>query len=186
MIINKLLDVLGSNIACGYDIGCAFSKTLMDSRLAEKARELCLRMVVGAFHGHSHNRGCQLDYHPLYIDGTGRADYEGCERVFHLSNKLAPGTRHASKFCRQQAVEEHFAFWDEDKYAALGLSIPFWSFHILDEQILQGHFYLTTIVKHSLSSRAIQLSSRQFKQLSVLMNVILSAILTRKGNTFPG
>jgi len=127
-----------------------------------------------------------LDYHPLYIDGMGRADYEGCERVFHLSNELAPGTCHASKFHRQQAVEEHFVFWDEDKYAALGLSIPFWSFHILNEQILQGHFYLTTIMKRSLLSRAIQLSSGQFKQLSVLMNVILSTILTRKGNTFPG
>ncbi|TDL13895.1 hypothetical protein BD410DRAFT_696918, partial [Rickenella mellea] len=75
--------------------------------------------VTGAFHGHSHNRGCQVDYHPLYVEGMGRADAEGCERVFSASNAVAAGTRHSSKFHRHQAIEEHFAFWDEDKYAAL-------------------------------------------------------------------
>jgi hypothetical protein len=39
-IVNKLLDVLGSDIACGYDIACAFWKTLMASCLGKKAQEL--------------------------------------------------------------------------------------------------------------------------------------------------
>ncbi|KAG2336017.1 hypothetical protein BDR05DRAFT_897365 [Suillus weaverae] len=44
---------------------------------------------------------------------------EGCEHVFSASNKLAWSTRHASIFHWHQTIEEHFAFWDADKYAAL-------------------------------------------------------------------
>ncbi|KAG1765192.1 hypothetical protein EV702DRAFT_981674 [Suillus placidus] len=75
--------------------------------------------MVGAFHGHAHNRKCQLDWHPMYIPGTGHSEGEGCEHIFSASNALARGTRHASKFHRHQNIEQHFAFWNDDKYAAL-------------------------------------------------------------------
>ncbi|KAG1907232.1 uncharacterized protein F5891DRAFT_919646, partial [Suillus fuscotomentosus] len=75
--------------------------------------------MVGAFHGHAHNRRCQLDWHPMYISGTGHTEGEGCEHIFSASNELARSTRHANRFHRHQAIEEHFAFWDADKYAAL-------------------------------------------------------------------
>jgi hypothetical protein len=91
----------------------------MQSSLRKKALDAQFRMVVGSFHGHAHNRGCQVNWHPLYVKGSGRADYEGCERIFQASNNVAPTTRHASKFHRSQAIEEHFQFWDEDKYASL-------------------------------------------------------------------
>jgi hypothetical protein len=131
---------------CGYDIACAFWKTLMESRLGPKARELSFHMIVSAFHGHAHNRGCQLNWHPLYVEGTGRADYEGCERIFHSSNDLAPGTRYATTFHRRQAIEEHFTHWDEDKYASQGLNYFFWH-HWLVLPNSQGHFYSIIIVK---------------------------------------
>ncbi|KAH9952824.1 hypothetical protein BGW80DRAFT_1186765, partial [Lactifluus volemus] len=118
-MVDKLMEVHGGNIACGYDIGCSFSKTLSSSSLGPRAAELCFRLVVGSFHGHAHNRACQLDWHPHHVTGMGRADFEGCERIFASSNALAPGTRHASSFHRHQAIEQHFAFWDEDKYAVL-------------------------------------------------------------------
>jgi Kyakuja-Dileera-Zisupton transposase len=120
-IVKKILDVFGPNFSLGYDIACAFWKTLMDSILGAKAREHGLHMVVGSFHGHAHNRGCQVNWHPLYVDGMGQADFEGCERIFESSNGQATATRHASKFHRIQAIEEHFRFWDEDKYAALSM-----------------------------------------------------------------
>ncbi|KAG1770315.1 hypothetical protein EV702DRAFT_978258 [Suillus placidus] len=75
--------------------------------------------MVGAFHGHAHNRRSQLDWHPMYIEGTGQTEGERCEHIFSSSNELARSTRHASRFHRHQTIEEHFAFWDEDKYAAL-------------------------------------------------------------------
>lgn len=109
----------GKNGGCAYDIGCAFSKTLTNSSLGRQARELEFRLMVGAFHGHAHNRKCQLDWHPMYIPGTGHTEGEGCEHVFSASNELARGTRHATSFHRWQTIEEHFSFWDSDKYAAL-------------------------------------------------------------------
>ncbi|KAG2336949.1 hypothetical protein BDR05DRAFT_896013 [Suillus weaverae] len=63
--------------------------------------------------------GAFRDWHPMYIDGTGHTEGEGCEHVFSASNELARSTRHASVFHRHQTIEEHFAFWDADKYAAL-------------------------------------------------------------------
>ncbi|KAG0702916.1 hypothetical protein DFH29DRAFT_804333 [Suillus ampliporus] len=75
--------------------------------------------MVGTFHGHAHNRKCQLHWHPLYIPGTGHSEGEGCEHIFSASNELARSTRHASPFHRHQSIEEHFSFWDKDKYAAL-------------------------------------------------------------------
>ena len=118
-IVNRLLDVYGPNGGCAYDIGCAFASTVNNSKLAAKAGALKLRFMVGTFHGHAHNRLCQLDWHPMYIDGTGNSEGEGCEHVFSASNELARSTRHASAFHRHQAIEQHFAFWKQDKYEAL-------------------------------------------------------------------
>lgn len=118
-MVNRLMEDVGSKIGCAYDIGCAFSKTLANSSLGERAKELEFRMMVGAFHGHAHNRGCQLQWHPLYMTGTGHSEGEGCEHVFSASNDVARGTRYASRFHRHQAIEEHFSFWDQDKYALL-------------------------------------------------------------------
>ncbi|KAG1881214.1 hypothetical protein F4604DRAFT_1879732 [Suillus subluteus] len=118
-LIDKLLTVYGKNGACAYDIGCVFSKTLRNSSLGLRASELNFQMMVGAFHGHAHNCKCQLVWHPMYIPGTGHSEGEGCEHIFSASNELARGTRHASPFHRHQTIEEHFMFWDVDKYAVL-------------------------------------------------------------------
>lgn len=115
----------GPDIGCAYDIGCAFQTTLYNSVLGPQARALNFRLMVGAFHGHAHNRLCQLSWHPLYIKGTGNSEGEGCEHVFSSSNNQARNTRHASRFHRLQAIHEHFSFWDEDKYASLGMIFIF-------------------------------------------------------------
>lgn len=132
-------------IVCGYNIACAFFKTLMASSIGPKAWEHAFRMVVGAFHGHTHNRGCQVNWHPLYVD-VGHSNFEGCECIFRKSNFVAPTTRHSSKFHRHQAIEEHMQFWDEDKYAALCLSVLCVAFSLLTT-ILQQPTCGTTIMR---------------------------------------
>ncbi|KAG6379830.1 hypothetical protein JVT61DRAFT_10378 [Boletus reticuloceps] len=119
-IVNKLLLTYGQDGAIFYDIGCAFTMTLANSTLATKMSALNLRMMVGSFHGHTHNRKCQLDWHPLYVDGTGNTEGEECEHVFSASNDLARATWHATMFHCHQAIEQHFGFWNADKYALLG------------------------------------------------------------------
>ena len=124
-LVNKLLQVHGNDIAIGYDIGCTFSTTVSRSSLAERARTQRLRFVTPLFHGHAHNRGCQVKYLPLYIEGIGLEDFEGCERAFSASNAVASSTRLSTRFHRHQAIEQHFFFWDQDKYAELSKSRPY-------------------------------------------------------------
>ncbi|PSR78798.1 hypothetical protein PHLCEN_2v7280, partial [Hermanssonia centrifuga] len=62
----------------------------------------------------------QLSWHPMYIDGVGKADFEGCERAYSESNQLASGTRMSTPFHRHQAIEQHWAFRSLDKYAESG------------------------------------------------------------------
>ncbi|OBZ66016.1 hypothetical protein A0H81_14010 [Grifola frondosa] len=119
-MVDRLIEVYGSNVKVGYDIWCAFAKTLANSSLGGPSVKACLSGVVPAFHGHSHNRGCQVNWHPMYMEGVGKEDFEGCERLFSESNALASGTRLASAFHRQQAMEQFFSFWGDQKHAESG------------------------------------------------------------------
>ncbi|KZT63507.1 hypothetical protein DAEQUDRAFT_680262, partial [Daedalea quercina L-15889] len=84
-IILKLIEVYGNDIKLGYDIACSFAKMVSKSSLHEQVQAARFSGVVAAFHGYSHNRGCQLDWHPLYMEGVGKEDFEGCERLFSES-----------------------------------------------------------------------------------------------------
>ncbi|KAI0697792.1 hypothetical protein BC835DRAFT_1405591 [Cytidiella melzeri] len=119
-VIDRLMAVFGSHIGLGYDVGCDTSKTVMSSSLQARAEDQHLRLIVPAFHGHQHNRLCQLDWHPMYIKGAGKEDFEGCERAFKDSNMLASGTRLSTAFHRHQAIEQHWAFRTLDKHADSG------------------------------------------------------------------
>lgn len=116
-ILDNLIDVVGKPMLCGYDIGCGFSKTVEKSALVgPKAQQSKMALCVNAFHGHAHCRKCQLEWHPLYVEGAGLEDFEACERVFSQSNRIAICTRHMSKFHRRQAIERRVERWNLDKY----------------------------------------------------------------------
>ncbi|KAJ7764195.1 hypothetical protein DFH07DRAFT_867309 [Mycena maculata] len=119
-MIKRLLDRYGKDIGLGYDIMCAFFKTLLCSSLGSRVVAMRLQGVVPAFHGHAHNHACQVGWHPLYVDGVGLEDFEECERTFLRSNHLAGITRLCQRFHRQQALDEHFDFHDLDKHASPG------------------------------------------------------------------
>lgn len=121
-VVERLLELYGSDICLGYDIMCAFIKTLSQSVLGPKKVAFHLHGVVPSFHGHAHNRSCQLHWHPMYTEGVGLEDFEECERTFGNSNELAAVTRLASPYHRSQHIDEHFAFHDQDKHAASGMS----------------------------------------------------------------
>lgn len=120
-MVDHLLTTYGADICLGYDIMCAFVKTLSRSCLGNKKIAFRLDGVVPSFHGHAHNRGCQLHWHPMYRDGVGIEDFEECERTFNRSNELAGVTRLATPYHREQHIIEHFNFHDQDKLAASGM-----------------------------------------------------------------
>jgi Kyakuja-Dileera-Zisupton transposase len=102
-----VMDAYGPNTTIGFDTGCRFRKSVAKSPLGPKARANSLFVVVGTFHGHAHNRRCQLDHLPTYLKGLGLSDLEMCERFFGKSNALASHVRHASVFHRRQKIVEH-------------------------------------------------------------------------------
>ncbi|KAK1225156.1 hypothetical protein PQX77_011912 [Marasmius sp. AFHP31] len=119
--VKALLDRYGKDLGLGYDIMCAFYKTLLRSeKLRSQVVAFRLKGVVPAFHGHAHNRKCQVSWHPMYTEGVGLEDFEECERTFSESNHLALTTRLATEFHRHQALMEHFDFRDKDKHVASG------------------------------------------------------------------
>ncbi|KAG2100428.1 uncharacterized protein F5147DRAFT_582150, partial [Suillus discolor] len=99
---NKLIDVYGS-----------------DGVKAMKVKNHNHRFVVNSFHGHAHNRHCQLQFHMLYQQGLGIEDLETCERVFSGSNAVAPVIRHVLYFHWLQFIDLHFDQWDQDRYQEL-------------------------------------------------------------------
>ncbi|KAG6824531.1 hypothetical protein H0H92_006579, partial [Tricholoma furcatifolium] len=111
-IVSALLDAFGDDLGGGYDIGCRFKTTVDQSDLGARARELRFTALVGSFHGHAHNRICQLSHLATYVKGMGLEDLEGCERFFSKSNHLAPSIRYATPFHRQQKIVEYMAHTD--------------------------------------------------------------------------
>ncbi|EIW76037.1 hypothetical protein CONPUDRAFT_39384, partial [Coniophora puteana RWD-64-598 SS2] len=117
--IKKLLDVFGDDVCFGYDIKCRFFAILLRSSLGPQAIAQRLHGVVPAFHGHAHNRYCQLNHFSKYTTGTGKEDFETSERVFSESNGVAALVRFTTEFHRHQDIDEFFHFSDSEKYANL-------------------------------------------------------------------
>jgi hypothetical protein len=76
--------------------------------------------AVGVFHAYAHSRVCQLEFNPRMIPGFGLEDLECCERLFQLTNSLAPTTRQASLANRHYRIEEKFALINRNRTEALG------------------------------------------------------------------
>ncbi|KAJ7803507.1 hypothetical protein B0H14DRAFT_3091958 [Mycena olivaceomarginata] len=119
-VVEELLDAFGMKLGVGYDIGCHFGATVASSELGNEAREKQLKCLVGSFHGHAHNRLCQLRFLATYVKGMGLEDLEGCERFFSRSNGLAKSCRYASRFHRQQEITTYAKHFDSfEMYANL-------------------------------------------------------------------
>ncbi|KAJ6457334.1 hypothetical protein C8R45DRAFT_1056376 [Mycena sanguinolenta] len=119
-VVKELLDAFGMKLGAGYDVGCHFEATIANSELGDLAREKKLRCLVGSFHGHAHNRLCQLRFLATYVEGMGLEDLEGCERFFSRSNRLAKSCRYASRFHRQQEITTYAKHFDSfEMYANL-------------------------------------------------------------------
>ena len=154
-MVEILLEVFGADIGGGYDIGCKFGITLNRSELGPRARALNYKALVGSFHGHAHNRLCQLSFLATYVKGMGLEDLEGCERFFSKSNALASSLRYASIFHRQQKMVEFMKHMDNmETYQNLSKFPTVLKMWLSD--YLQVHFLLITIHKPSISSRGLQ------------------------------
>jgi hypothetical protein len=119
-VVKELLGAFGMKLGAGYDVGCHFQATVANSELGPEARDKGLKCLVGSFHGHAHNRLCQLRFLATYVEGMGLEDLEGCERFFSRSNGLAKSCRYASRFHHQQEITTYAKHFDSfETYANL-------------------------------------------------------------------
>ncbi|KAJ7926303.1 hypothetical protein B0H13DRAFT_2229407 [Mycena leptocephala] len=95
--------------------------------------------LVGAFHGHAHNRLCQLLFLARYVLGMGLKDLEGCERFFSRSNAMAGSVRYASTFHRLQTLLTYFGHSDTHE-TYTNLSNFFRKKYILHTEMYLGKF----------------------------------------------
>ncbi|KAF8580082.1 hypothetical protein K439DRAFT_1620080 [Ramaria rubella] len=148
-VMNKLIDVFGPDLMCGYDIGCGFSTTANNSKLlGDKIRQNHVCFCCGSFHGHAHCRLCQLDWHPLYIHGSGLEEYEGCEHAFSDSNGGHDQYQELSQFLLnnyRQACKNLAVLPDQLEAAKRALSIP--SDTVFEEWQLAKKAYLRGLKK---------------------------------------
>ncbi|KAJ7265306.1 hypothetical protein C8J57DRAFT_1230307 [Mycena rebaudengoi] len=73
-MVDALLDVFGPKLGAGYDIGCGFETMIKNNPLGPQAKAMQLKCLMGEFHGHAHNRKCQLEYLVNYVPGMGLED----------------------------------------------------------------------------------------------------------------
>ncbi|KAG2343823.1 hypothetical protein BDR05DRAFT_999730 [Suillus weaverae] len=118
--VNRLLNVCDMDQAIGHDIACSSHKTIATSSIKVKAAGLNLQVVVNTFHSFSHDHRCQLQNHPLYLNGLGLEDLETCKHIFASSNSAAILIQHVSYFHWMQFLDLHFDQWDMDQYSDLG------------------------------------------------------------------
>ncbi|KAG1726020.1 uncharacterized protein EDB91DRAFT_1086933 [Suillus paluster] len=118
-VTNRLLDICGNDQALGHNIGCSLRKTIAASSIGVRAKAQNLIVAVNSFYGYAHNCCCQLQNHPLYLEGFGNEDLETCERIFSSYNSAAVLIRHVSHFHWKQFLDLHFDQWDCDKYLEL-------------------------------------------------------------------
>ncbi|SJL17576.1 uncharacterized protein ARMOST_21128 [Armillaria ostoyae] len=111
-IVEQLLDLYRDDLGIGYNVGCKFGTTVLRSPLGERARALRFSSLVGLFHGHAHQRLCQILFLATYVLGIGLEDLKGCEHFFSGSNALATAIRHTSRFHRHQAITTYMKYKD--------------------------------------------------------------------------
>ncbi|KZP06663.1 hypothetical protein FIBSPDRAFT_764032 [Athelia psychrophila] len=109
----RMMLALGPNQGAGLDIGCSHRITLASSPLGPLAKELNHTILVDAFHGHAHNRLCQLSNLTTYVEGLGLEALGVCEQAFSKSNALAGSTRSMGTFHRRQAIAVYFRDMDD-------------------------------------------------------------------------
>ncbi|KAJ7236132.1 hypothetical protein C8J57DRAFT_1194406 [Mycena rebaudengoi] len=121
-VIKHLIRTYGE-VACGYNIGCKYGKTVnKHPTLGPLARANQFHSLVGAFHRHRHNQLCQLCNLATYIKGVGLEDLEYCETFFSKSNALAPSMHYCTSFHRQQAIAAYLQHTDVfNTYQSLSL-----------------------------------------------------------------
>ncbi|KAK0437474.1 hypothetical protein EV421DRAFT_1907214 [Armillaria borealis] len=112
-IVDQLLDLYGDDLGIGYDVGCKFGTTVLQSPLGEHAYALRFSSLVGLFHGHAHQCLCQTLFLATYVLGIGLKDLEGYrfDTFQNLSAFLCNNYRQALDILQEHPILEDLMKW---------------------------------------------------------------------------
>ncbi|KAF8142395.1 hypothetical protein K438DRAFT_2113734 [Mycena galopus ATCC 62051] len=151
-IVQALLDKYGADIGLGYDI-----------ILGTKVTGLRLRGVVPAFHGHAHNRACQIGWHPLYVDGVGLEDFEECMRYQNYRQALEKITFNRSQLT---TLEAELGTSADDYESFHQAEVQFFQdLHSEPQQLKEAAEYIDLLLKMLQAQNESDEAKRDFQQL---------------------
>ncbi|KAF9472049.1 hypothetical protein BDN70DRAFT_819206, partial [Pholiota conissans] len=119
----RLLDAVA--ITVSYDIACQWFKNLhkrmkswpSDLRIAP---EIETRPLIPKFHEPAHHEKDHEQFSFNLAIGAGQSDGEVPERVWAGHNGLGGSTKTHGPGSRQDILDDHFGFWNWQKYANMG------------------------------------------------------------------
>ncbi|KAF9471428.1 hypothetical protein BDN70DRAFT_820006, partial [Pholiota conissans] len=118
----RLLDAL--TITVSYDIACQWFKNLQE-RMKQWPSELRIatnvetRPLIPKFHEPAHHEKDHEQFSFNLVNGIGQSDGEVPERVWAGHNGLGGSTKTHGPGSRQDILDDHFGFWNWQKYASM-------------------------------------------------------------------
>jgi hypothetical protein len=113
-------------VLISYDIACQWFTNLykrmeehwpMDLRISTATK---LIPAIPKLHEPSHTAANHQMYSLNYILGVGQLDFECPERVWSGHNAVGNSTKSQGPGSRQDVLDDHFSFWNWQKYVDLG------------------------------------------------------------------
>jgi hypothetical protein len=117
-------------IIVSYDIACQWFVNLqsrIDDHWPEEIQPVdgtTLFPAVPKLHEPSHEKSGHEQYSFNLIPGVGATDGECIERIWAGHNALGNSTKSSGPGNRQDTLDDHFSFWNWEKYSSMGKLFP--------------------------------------------------------------
>ena len=113
-------------LVLSYDIMCQWLRYFLERiaalppHLQVNLPEGEVRYAIPKYHLNGHKEEGHNKYSLNLMPGVGRTDGEEIERTWSRFNALAASTREMGPGSREETLEDHFEYSNEEKYIALG------------------------------------------------------------------
>jgi hypothetical protein len=127
--LSALQHIPGEVLFVSYDIACQWTVNLstrceeLPPDLREALKNCRIRYVIPKFHLPAHGFRCWSLFSLNRTPGSARADGEGIERLWAVSNPVATSTREMGKRSRHDFLEDRWSAANFRKLISLGTSL---------------------------------------------------------------
>ncbi|KAH9476591.1 hypothetical protein JR316_0010503 [Psilocybe cubensis] len=116
-------------VLVSYDIACQWFINLLRRMQSDWPQHIqppaniTLLPAIPKLHEPMHNQSNHQMYSLNFIPGVGQTDGECPERVWAPHNSLANATKTQGPGSRQDTLDDHFGFWNWQKYTSMGTTL---------------------------------------------------------------